>query len=167
MHSNLENLGESVRTVSSPRGCFVPGWQEPILCHAALRMVRLDHDRAHEDVQDPPGSGEGDQEVGSLRFDFEQERSPAWDRIEKAYQEAALAEAKRIDGWLDGVCPVCCTKRAHNGEVMVRYATDGGIIYSCANCYRQSTMPEWKKAFMKDYFKPIPESTWDYLNEPG
>ena len=167
MHSEQIDLAKRVWTVSSSGVREHTGSTDTLVRNETIGVVRLDNGRAHEDVQDQSGSRESDPQVGERRFDFEQERSPVGDRIAEACRKAALEEAKKIDRWLETECPICCTKHADNGEVIVRYETDGTQIFSCASCFRRETMPQWKRDFLDDYFKPIPADTWDYLDHPG
>ncbi len=166
MHSELENLGESVWSVSSSGVREHTRRGLSLLCLPPV-SVRLEDADSHEDLSDQESCGEGNPEVGQIRFQIDGERVPSLAAIEKRFKAAAIEEAKRLDEVLAGKCPICNNGFICDNKICVRWKANGSIMYCCGTCFAIESRPQWKKDYAKQVLAPIPADTWDYLNHPG
>ena len=160
-----------MRKLPSPGVLQRIGRTHQILCSAEVGVAWLENGEPHEDEPNPQGSREGYPEVDQVRFIIpERAESEEARKILSKYLNDWISKKNaeldsQVEQYLqDGLCPHC-DEIADDIGMRCR-AGSGETVFSCKSCF-QFPMPKWKRELGKHMLRPIPESTFDYLNHPG
>ena len=160
-----------MRELPSP-GVLQPiGRTHQILCSAEVGVAWLENGGPHEDVPNPEGSREGYPEVDQITFIVpERKESEETRKILSKYLKDWIGKRqKELDDQvkkflLDRQCPHCDEVKDDIGMRCRQGSCE--TVFSCKSCF-QFPMAKWKRELGKHMLRPIPESTFDYLNHPG